>query len=425
MLLDSTLKSSNTQKAKLKGILSLSILNGANYIFPIAILPIVASKIGPDGYGLTSFAHYFVLYFTLIINYGFDYSATKELAENHGDKKKAALFNKFLSSKLYLFLAATLLFVLIVILNQKITLEKSLFFVTYLINIGFLLTPSWFFQDKGKLFIPAVVNFCTKALSIPFLFWLIREKSDYLLLNLILSLAQIVSGVIIFLFAVNKYKIKLKLLRIRNCFRTYKDGFYLFANSVVIHLYTSTNIVLLGFFAASTYETGIYSSSVRVISGLLTVVLFPATQFLFPYATREFAKDKKQGIEYIIKIGRMLLVISICSFALLIFSSYHVINILFGEEYLEAVRFVKIMSPVIFFIATSSLFGMVGLVNLGKEKRMFQITLVGAIVSVLLNSILIPKISIMGASITWIVTEFLIAASCVYFFINENRKING
>lgn len=425
MFFSNTLKISKTQKEKLKGILSLSILNGANYIFPIAIIPIVASKIGPDGYGLTSFAHYFVLYFTLLINYGFDYSATKELAETPDDKEKAVLFNKFLSSKFYLFLAATFFFVVVVILNQKINLEKSLFFVTYLINIGFLLTPSWFFQDKGKLFIPAIVNFFAKALSIPFLFWLIKEKSDYLLLNLILSLAQIISGLAIFLYAVNKYRIKLNILGIRDCITTYKDGFYLFANSVVIHLYTSTNIVLLGFFATSAYETGIYSSSVRVISGLLTVVLFPATQFLFPYATREFSKDKKQGVEYIFKIGRMLLVISICSFSILLFASFYVINILFGEKYLEAVRFVKVMSPVTFFIATSSLFGMVGLVNLGKEKRMFQITLVGAIVSVLLNSILIPKISIMGASITWIVTEFLIAAACVFFFINENRKING
>jgi len=73
-------------KILLKNTFSLSILQFANYILPLITIPYVVRVIGPDRFGLVSFAQAFVTYFLLVVNYGFDLSATREISSNRDDK---------------------------------------------------------------------------------------------------------------------------------------------------------------------------------------------------------------------------------------------------------------------------------------------------------------------------------------------------
>ena len=70
------------KKGLLKNVFSLSVVQIANYVFPFITVPIVSRIIGPDKFGVLSFASSFVTYFTLLINLGFDLSATRAIAAN-------------------------------------------------------------------------------------------------------------------------------------------------------------------------------------------------------------------------------------------------------------------------------------------------------------------------------------------------------
>ena len=91
--------------------LSNSVLQFLQYIFPIVALPYLGNVVGPKFFGIVNFLGIIVGYFSLMVTYGFDVSATREIARHSGDQAKIhEVFNRVISARLALFIAATLIF---------------------------------------------------------------------------------------------------------------------------------------------------------------------------------------------------------------------------------------------------------------------------------------------------------------------------
>ena len=72
-------------KALASNFLSLSVLQLATYLFPLIVTPYIAKTIGLEKYGLIAFAASFCMYFTTFVDFGFNYSATRDVAKNQKD----------------------------------------------------------------------------------------------------------------------------------------------------------------------------------------------------------------------------------------------------------------------------------------------------------------------------------------------------
>ena len=62
-----------------KNIISLVILQGTNYLLPLISLPYLVRVLGPEKFGLIAFVQAIIQYFTMVVDYGFNWSATKKL----------------------------------------------------------------------------------------------------------------------------------------------------------------------------------------------------------------------------------------------------------------------------------------------------------------------------------------------------------
>ena len=69
-------------------VASLGILQLANYIIPIIIIPFVVRALGVEIFGKVSYAQNIITYLTIVVNYGFEYSATQDVAINRDDRNK-------------------------------------------------------------------------------------------------------------------------------------------------------------------------------------------------------------------------------------------------------------------------------------------------------------------------------------------------
>ena len=82
------------KKVILRNFLSLSSLQGINYLLPLIILPYLIRVIGPAKFGLIAFAQAFVQYFMILTDYGFSLSATRKISLCRADKKEVcAIFS--------------------------------------------------------------------------------------------------------------------------------------------------------------------------------------------------------------------------------------------------------------------------------------------------------------------------------------------
>src|SRR5690554_3257409 len=79
---------SEDKKRLLGNFLSLSGLQIFTYILPLITLPYLVRVLGVEKYGLVMFAQSFIMFFNILVDYGFNLSATREIAVNRNDNKK-------------------------------------------------------------------------------------------------------------------------------------------------------------------------------------------------------------------------------------------------------------------------------------------------------------------------------------------------
>ena len=72
----------------IESFISLSVLNGINIILPLIPLPYLVQTIGLSRYGAYSIVYTILQYVLLISAYGFNYTTTKQIAQNRNNIDK-------------------------------------------------------------------------------------------------------------------------------------------------------------------------------------------------------------------------------------------------------------------------------------------------------------------------------------------------
>ncbi len=397
---------------------SLGLLQIANYLIPIAVIPFIVRSLGVEMIGKVSYAQNIIQYFTIVITFGFEYSATREIAihkDNHEEVKR--IFWSVIATKFILLLLSFLAFLGISCFWNKMQEDLPLYLCLFAINIGFTFFPTWFFQGMENMKTMAIINFLIKLFGTGLSVFFINSPEDYLIYASMPSIAYAIFGLFAFFFVIKKYDLKgsspiKETIKDQN-----KKSLPIFLNTFFTTLYTIANVTILGFFVDD-YQIGIYSGAHKIIMCILMVTSMPINIAIFPSISRRMEESKKEGIRYFLKMGKYAVIVSLAVSALTLLFSPLLVKILLGAEFEASIPLLKLFSLLPFLVITASLCTVQGLYGLGYQKYAPYMGFTVGVICIMLNFQLIPIYGIFGAGIAWIIAQALeiaISGSIVYY----------
>jgi O-antigen/teichoic acid export membrane protein len=415
---------SPTKRRLASNFLSLSIIQGANYLVPLLILPYIVRIIGPENFGVLNYSQSFVYYFTIIINYGFDLTATREISVNRDDRAKVSLiYSTVFCSKLILLGAATIVFLASVGLVDKFKQHIELYFLTYLINIGFLFFPSWYYQGTENLTKTALFNFLTKVVFAGLVLLLIHDRTDFYIYALSTSLAQVFVGILAFIYPLQYLSVNLVTVTWHNVKQMLRGGLSIFYSNIAVSLYTTTNLIILGFYTSET-EYGFFSASLKVAQVIQSLVILPMSITLFPHIAKSFSDSQKTGLQTVFKYLKLVAIFTLLLASVVFFFAEKIITLLFGEEFIASVLYLRIMSFIPFVSGMNIMISVQGLLNMKRDREFLQITIFTLVTSMILNFIFVPIYKGMATAFIQLFLEFF-SITLASFYLYKSIKVTS
>ena len=126
----------------------LSLLQIAGYVFPLITMPYLARVIGADGFGKIAFASAIVVWIQTISDWGFNLTATRDVAQNRNDKEKVSrIFSNVLWARCILTILSGLILLFVVLVVPYLRENADIIFVTFLLVPGYILFPECSFKQ--------------------------------------------------------------------------------------------------------------------------------------------------------------------------------------------------------------------------------------------------------------------------------------
>lgn len=383
----------------------LMLLQIAGYVFPLITIPYLARVIGVEGFGKVAFATAVIVWFQTVSDWGFNYTATRDVARNRDNLEKVSeIFSNVLWARILLMVVS---FAILFLLTETIPYFKenqTILLITFLLVPGHIMFPDWLFQAMERMKYITIFNLISKAIFTALVFVLIKEKQDYILQPLLMSLGYLVCGIGAMYIILAKWKVKLHAPHWPSIKQTIVGSADVFINNIVPNLYNSLSIVLLGFWGGAA-ANGIYDAGRKFISishGFLQII----PRVTFPFLSRKIERHD-------LYVSVHLSIAALGSFTLFMISPL-LIKLFFTPEFYAAILVLKISSISIFLVALSSVYGTNYLLIRGFEKALRNITFICSLIGFSISLPLVFYFDYLGATFTLVITQAIIGFSIMF-----------
>ena len=416
------LKIIGNNQVLVRNFTSLSLLQLANYIFPIITLPYLVRVLGPEKYGLINFATAFTAYFNIITDYGFNLSATQEVSVNRNNKEKVSeIFSSVLIIKILLFLLSTVILFLVVIIFPLFRSDYDLYAITFIGVLGTVLFPLWFYQGIEQMKYILIINVVVRAISIVIIFLIVKVENDYLLLAIIYTVTQLLIGIIGLIFSIRKYELKYLLSSKNQLIDQLKKGWDLFLSSIWINLYTTSNVFILGLFAPNNVVG--YFAAANKIRIAFQGILSSMSQSVFPYVNKLLSESYQKFISFNKKLLKISVTVGVIISVFLFLFAEPIVNIVLGSEYSASIIVLRIIAWLPLIIFLSNVFGIQTMLPLNYHKNFAKILFFAAVINLIISFLIVPMFLAIGTSISVLITEIFVTVSFFIFIKRKNIQI--
>lgn len=408
-------------KGELVDSFYLILLQGVNQFLPVLLIPYLMYTLGAAGYGYVGFALSVVQVVTLVVDFGFDLSATKHIAQVRDDRPlRDEVFWNVLAAKCLLLCVSGALLGIAVAFVPVFSVYGWAIWATFPMAVGSVFSCMWFFQGIGKVRVYSVLNTLSKVLLLPLVFICVKSPADYVWAALLQSSVFVSTAVISCFYIWRKGWVSWHWPRRVDLFAEIKDSFPLFLSKASTSVYTQLFVVVLGFFC-TTEAIGRYTSAERIMRAVCFFLVVPINQAFFPKISNVSGSDKMKAMRMFKFVWVLVALCMVFIFMLLFFGGTYLPGLL-GKDYEGIDSLLRIFAWAPVAIGLGAVYGQMGLVAMGGYKARLgfrNVYFVVAVFALVAIALVAPFGKEVGAAWVMVVSEWLVLVLMCYYFHKE------
>ncbi|EOZ5676339.1 oligosaccharide flippase family protein [Morganella morganii] len=405
----------------LKNFTHLLFSNVLILMLPFIYYPYLIRAIGTENYGNVVYTQSIYFLLSIVIQFGFSISATKQIAIYRENKRRlSTIFYSICLIKLLLFLIVILPSILILyflFLRENINIILHLSCIIYL--IGDLFFINWFFQGVEKMLYVSLGTLVYKLLLLSSVFLFVSTKDDYIIYTMIFSVCYIIGNFSLFILAIIKFRLTSFILNKKLIFDLFSDSWQFFLSRLSSVFVERFNILLLGY--SSEKEFVAYYDLATKLVGIAQLPFNLFNQAFYPNATRE------KNIKKVYNVIKVLSLVSILGIILSYVLTPYIIKIYVGDSMIDTAPIINILIFSILINIPSHFIGNCLLVPFGLSRdfknSVIHCTVLYTPILIVLHAL--NSLTIYTLSITYLFYLFIILLYRISIwntYLNKNEK---
>ncbi len=394
-----------------------SFLVVSERVITLILFPYCTRVLGVEKFGTVNFAQTIVQYFTFFAVMGVATIGAREIAKQRDKQGLNECFSSMIVLSSIFTLITLLIYVPLIFFIDKLQVNKELYLFGGLQILFSAFCIEWFYRGIEDFKYITIRSFSIRLIYVLLVFIFVRESSDYTTFFYLTVWMVVANSIVNYWFARRHVSLKLSGINWRKYF---KSSLTLGAYSILTSMYTTFNVVYLGF-AWDDTQVGLYTTAIKMY--IIVLGFYSAfTGVMLPRMSSVIADSDMERFKSLIQ--KSLELLYVFSFPMIVFlfvMSPEIIYVLAGEEFMPAVLLSRIVVPMLFVVGLAQVFSFQIIIPCGLDNVTFKAALIGAIAGIFLNLWLTTQYSAIGTCLTVVFTELIVTS--YYFYVVRAKHL--
>lgn len=377
----------------------------------------VARYLGPEQFGLFSYALAFVSIFSGLAKLGLDGIVVRYLV-NHPNQRDVYLGTAFWLKFVGAFVMLGIVALATLFTSNDHTTNLYVFIIASGIIFQSFEVVDFYFQSKVLSKFVSICKITQLAVSSALKIYFVLTGADLIWFVIVTLIDQVMlSLALLVAYRFQKNPSFYRFYDINIAKELLKISWPLILSGLAIIVYMRIDQLMIKELLG-VKEVGLFTAAVR-LSEVWYFVPVIITSSLFPAIVSAKKVSRMLYLQRLQKLSTLMTWLAVALALPVTFFADSIINLLYGFSYQQAgfVLAIHIWSTIFVFLGVSS--GVFFTVENYTKKSLYR-TLIGAVSNVLLNIVLIPHYGISGAAISTVISQFI--ANFLYDFFDESLK---
>ena len=404
-------KDDGSSRGVIQNIVALYGLQAGRKLIPLISIPYLARVLGPGGWGTVAFVQAMAEFLVIVIEFGFNISATREVARNRDNPQACGrVMAGVLGAQAMLATGGILVAVIASQFLPVVSDHPKLLIAGLAYAVGQGFTPQWYFQGLERMRLSSVLEVTGKTLSLIGIILFVHSPIDNWKVLALSALAPALTTVVGLGLAYRTIPLKLpnwELVR-----PAFVMGAPMFVFRSAESLYGVGNAFLLGLF--TTPEIVGYFAAAEKIAKAAFGLLNPIRDAIFPRLSRLASSGGKDAAARLARLGATAMIAggAVLGAGLFVFAPW-ACDLLLGGNFEPAVKVLRILSFLPLLLSVTYSIGFQWLLPFGKDGLINRIILSAGLINLILSFLLARPYGHIGMAWAVLTSEAFVAVGMV------------